>query len=425
MRFAALRARWYKGYLAGGSLMMAGDNAEHAITYWVMWQTFHSPLLAGFAVISHWLPHLLFSIPFGGLADRFDCRRIIQVSCAAFGVASLIWGFLFLTETLQAWHCIVLLLLHGFASALWHPADGVMLYDIVGPRDLTSAVRLMSTGLSLGQLAGPAIGAVMLFTVGPAVGMFINAALYLPFAIYLLVMPLDGHQRRATAGPRLRFREVFGVLRELPRYPSILVVLLLQGAVAVFIGTAIMPLLPEFGELLGLDASGFGYGLLLIATSAGAVAGGLGLEAIGRIRASTRLAIVSTLVFALCIVVFAFSRSFVLTLIVLAISGVASIISSSTSQTVVQLQAPDDRRGRFLGAYGMTSMGLRLGSGVLLGVLATFVGVPAAIAADAMVLAAVAAALLIVVVVWLHRRRDIDPDATVAIEQTGPQPVAE
>lgn len=423
MRFAALRARWYKGYLAGGSLMMAGDNAEHAITYWVMWQTFHSPLLAGFAVISHWLPHLFFSIPFGGLADRFDCRRIIQVSCAAFGLASLIWGFLFLTGTLQPWHCIVLLLLHGFASALWHPADGVMLYDIVGPRDLTSAVRLMSTGLSLGQLAGPAIGAVMLFTVGPAIGMFLNAALYLPFAIYLLVLPLDGHQRRASAGPRLRFREVFGVLRELPRYPSILVVLLLQGAVAVFIGTAIMPLLPEFGELLGLDANGFGYGLLLIATSAGAVAGGLGLEAIGRIRASTRLAIVSTLVFALCIVVFAFSRSFVLTLIVLAISGVASIISSSTSQTVVQLQAPDDRRGRFLGAYGMTSMGLRLGSGVLLGVLATFVGVPAAIAADAVALAVVAVALLVIVVLWLHRRRDIDPDATVDIDETGPPPV--
>ena len=47
VRFAALRARWYKGYLAGGSLLMAGDNAEHAITYFVMWQTFHSPLLAG------------------------------------------------------------------------------------------------------------------------------------------------------------------------------------------------------------------------------------------------------------------------------------------------------------------------------------------------------------------------------------------
>lgn len=425
MRFAALRAPWYKGYLAGGSLLMAGDNAEHAITYFVMWQTFHSPLLAGFAVISHWLPHLLFSIPFGGLADRFDCRRIIQVSCAAFGLASLIWGFLFLTGTLQPWHCVVLLLLHGFASALWHPADGVMVYDIVGPRDLTSAVRLMSTGLSLGQLAGPAVGAVMLFTVGPAIGMFLNAALYLPFAIYLLVMPFNGHQRRANAGPRLRIREVFGVLRELPLYPSILVVLLLQGAVGVFIGTAIMPLLPEFGELLGLDASGFGYGLLLIATSAGAIVGGLGLEAIGRIRASTRLAIVSTLVFALCTLVFAYSRSFVLTLIVLAISGVATIVSGSTSQTVVQLQAPDDRRGRFLGAYGMTSLGLRLGSGVILGLLGSVVGIPAAIAIDATALGLVAITLFVIVVLWLRRRRDIDPDATVVLAETGPQPVSE
>jgi MFS family permease len=405
--------------------MMAGDNAEHAITYFVMWQTFHSPLLAGFAVISHWLPHLLFGLPFGGLADRFDCRRLIQISCAAFGLASLIWGFLFLTGTLQAWHCVILLLLHGFASALWHPADGVLIYDIVGPRDLTSAVRLMSTGLSLGQLAGPAFGAVMLFTVGPAIGMFINAALYLPFAIYLLVMPLDGHRRRATAGPRLKFRDVFGVLRELPRYPSILVVLVLQGAVAVLIGTAIMPLLPEFGDLLGLDAAGFGYGLLLIATATGAVIGGLGLEAVGRIRASTRLAIVSTLVFALCTVVFAFSRDFVLSLLVLAVGGVATIVSSSTSQTVVQLQAPDDRRGRFLGAFGMTSMGLRLGSGVLLGVLGAALGVSAAIAIDATALAVVAVTLLIIVVLWLRRRRDIDPDATVAIGRTGPQPVIE
>ena len=56
MRFAALRAPWYKGYLAGGSLMMGADHVEHAITYFVMWQLFESPVLAGFAVISHWVP---------------------------------------------------------------------------------------------------------------------------------------------------------------------------------------------------------------------------------------------------------------------------------------------------------------------------------------------------------------------------------
>ena len=91
----------------------------------------------------------------------------------------------------------------------------------------------------------------------------------------------------------------------------------------------------------------------------------------------------------------------------------------------MQLDAPESRRGRFIGAYSTMSMGLRAGSGILIGVLATLLGVTAAVAIDAIALLAVAFVLLIIVLVWLHRRRDIDPDATVAIEQTGPQPVAE
>jgi MFS family permease len=404
VRFGALRAPWYKGYLSGGSLLMAGDNSEHAITYWVMWQAFHSPLLAGFAVVSHWLPHLLFSVFFGSLADRFDCRRLIQISLGLFAAASLCWGVLFATDSLQPWHCVVLLVVHGFASALWHPASGVMIYDIVGGNDVASGVRLMATGLSVGQLVGPAVGAAMLFTVGPAVGMFLNVLFYVPFAIYLLVMPLNGHARQHETPPRIGLRDVLSVLRELPRFPTILVVVVLQGAVAMLIGTALMPLFPEFGELLGQDSSGFGYGVLIIAMSAGAVIGGIGMEAIGHIRPSTRLAIISTLVFALAIGVFALSRSYLLSVIMLVIAGVSTIASSSISQTVVQLDAPQARRGRFLGAFGMTSMGLRVGSGVLFGVLGAAIGVPAAVAIDAGILALIAVVLLVVVAAYVRRR---------------------
>ena len=73
-------------YLVGAALMMMADNIEHVITYWVLWQQFHSPALAGFAVISHWLPFLLLSVPFGQLADRYDCRRIIQVGALLFAL---------------------------------------------------------------------------------------------------------------------------------------------------------------------------------------------------------------------------------------------------------------------------------------------------------------------------------------------------
>ena len=353
MRFAALKVRYYKGYLVGGSLAMGADHIEHVLSYLVMWQLFHSPLLAGFAVISHWVPHLFFGVFFGGLAERYDCRRLIQIAQGMFMLASALWGVLILTGTLQAWMCVPLLLLHGFASALWHPADQLMLYDIAGPKDLPSAVRLMATGLNLGMLVGPAFAAVLISipAIGPGWGMFINMLLYVPFLIFLARVPVTGHVREARSTSRLRLREVPGVLREVAGYPSILVVTLLQAAVGLFIGVALLPLLPEFGEVLLGTTEGAGYGALLIAMALGAVTGGIVLEAFGRVKISVRLAIVSTMIFAAAVLVFAFSRSFALSLGVLVIAGFANIISSSTSQTIVQLDAPESRRGRFIGAY--------------------------------------------------------------------------
>ena len=78
--FAALHNRDYRAYFGGWTLTMMGDNIEHVISYWVLFQTFHSPALAGFAVISHWAPYLVLRIYFGALADRYDCRKLIAVS---------------------------------------------------------------------------------------------------------------------------------------------------------------------------------------------------------------------------------------------------------------------------------------------------------------------------------------------------------
>src|SRR5438034_11337046 len=59
---------------------MMADSIEHVISYWIIFQKFHSPALGGFAVLSHWLPFLFFSVYSGALADRFDPRRIIQLA---------------------------------------------------------------------------------------------------------------------------------------------------------------------------------------------------------------------------------------------------------------------------------------------------------------------------------------------------------
>src|SRR5688572_3828377 len=101
--FAALRHRGFRIYLVTTSAAMMADNVEHVISYWVMFEKFRSPALAGFAVLSHWLPFLFFSVYFGALADRFDSRRIIQVAMLVFMRVSFACAVLTYTDTIEVW----------------------------------------------------------------------------------------------------------------------------------------------------------------------------------------------------------------------------------------------------------------------------------------------------------------------------------
>src|SRR5262245_19268335 len=99
-RFAALRIPAYRRYFTFALMSMMADNIEHVISYWVMYQAFHSAALGGFAVISHWIPFLLFSLYTGALADRYHCRRLIPISQPLCMLASIAWGLSFVTGTL-------------------------------------------------------------------------------------------------------------------------------------------------------------------------------------------------------------------------------------------------------------------------------------------------------------------------------------
>src|SRR5919107_3135368 len=95
--FAALQHKDFRAYFVATMLAMMADNIEHVISYWLLFEKFRSPVLAGFAVFSHWTPFLLFAVYFGALADRYDCRRVIQTAQGMYALVSLTWGILFLT----------------------------------------------------------------------------------------------------------------------------------------------------------------------------------------------------------------------------------------------------------------------------------------------------------------------------------------
>jgi MFS family permease len=395
--FAALGHAGFRPYLLYSAVAMMADSIEHVISYWMIFQKFQSPALGGFAIIAHWAPLLLFGVWSGALADRYDPRRLIQLGMALFMVASVAWAVLFLTDTLQMWHAIVLLIVHGFANVFWGPASQVMVHEIVGTTHLQSAVRLNATARYLGLLMGPAVGGALMLAVGPVYGLFFNALIYLPLVLWLWKAPY-GPKFRAGGPAPVRavrgFADIRDTVRDISGNRTLVSMLLLSGGAALFIGNAYQAQIPEFAHDLGYGDAGMTYSMLLAADAAGALIAGLVLESRGLLQPNPRTAFILAMLWCVAMMCFAASTSYPLALALLFAAGFLELSFNAMSQTLVQLEAPAGIRGRVMGLFQMASAGLRTFSGVTVGVMGAVVGIHWSLALSAMVLLVLCGTLL-------------------------------
>ena len=404
----------------------------------MLFQKFHSPALGGFAIVAHWLPSLFFSVYSGALADRFDPRRIIQVGMLCFMAASLCWGILILTDTLQIWHALVLLILHGVASVLWQPSSQMLLHNIVAPQELQSAVRLNASARQLGLLMGPAVGAGLLLLAGPAYGILLNVLVYVPTLWWMWKAPHGSHSRDEESslrgeesrlrnegsrlrneesrlrnegsrlrsegsrprseGSRLRdepgpprvasrgFAEIAATVRDVAGNRTIVSMTLLAGGASLFIGNAYQAQMPEFALDLGHDQADISYSMLLAADAAGALLAGVVLESRGLLQARPRTAFVLAMLWCLAIAGFAAATAYPFALALLFASGFLALAFNSMTQTLVQLRAPAHIRGRVIGLYNMASLGLRAFSGITVGIVGGVIGIHWSLALSAIAL---------------------------------------
>jgi MFS family permease len=386
--FAALHHKDFRAYFFATMLAMMADNIEHVISYWLLYEKFKSPVLAGFAVLSHWTPFLLFAVYFGALADRFDCRKVIQLAQIMYMGVSAAWAALFFTDTIQVWHACILLVIHGMAGVLWGPGSQLLIHDIVGTDQLQSAVRLNSTSRQLGVLFGPAVGGGLMLLLSPSMGLIVNTLIYLPLTIWLLTVPYTGHSREGAAPARraLGWRDAFEVVREVSGNRPIMTMVVLAGCVSFFVGTAFQATMPEFAHDLGTQKADFAYSALLGANAAGAVIGGFLLEGRGWLPPRVQTAMISAVLWCVVITSFALSQNYYLSLALLFVAGILNLTFSSMGQTIVQLLSPPQLRGRLIGLFAMASMGLKAFSGLTVGVLGGLIGVHWSLAASAMAL---------------------------------------
>jgi MFS family permease len=347
--------------------------------------------------VSHWLPFLMFSVASGALADRFDPRRVIQIGMGLFIIASLSWSYFFVTDTLQMWQAMVILVIHGCAGVLWQTPNQMLLYDIVGPSDLESAVRLNAMARYLAVLVGPAVGGAILLAFGPAPGIMLNTVFYLPLVLWLVNAPYGPRFRSGTPAPRRAVRglgDIVQTVRDIKGHSVVVSMTLLAGAASFFVGNAYSSQMPGFANDLGHGDPGVSYSVLLAADAAGGLLAGIVLEGRGLLPPRPRTAILLAMLWCAALAIFSLAKNYPLALGFLFAAGFLELSFNAMAQSLVQLNAPPDQRGRVIGLFNMSSLGLRAFSGISVGLLGSMIGVHWSLALSALATMAIAGALL-------------------------------
>jgi MFS family permease len=169
----------------------------------------------------------------------------------------------------------------------------------------------------------------------------------------------------------------------------------LAGLSSLFVGNAYQAQMPEFAAVFGSAQDEITYSVLLTANAAGSVLGGFGLEALAFFqRPRIRTAVLLALLWGASIFVFAVTPVYALAVLALLLGGALNIGFSSMAQAYVQLEAPPSRRGRVVGLFSMSSNGLRVGSGVTVGILGAAIGIHYSLALSALAFIVAGLALL-------------------------------
>jgi len=164
---------------------------------------------------------------------------------------------------------------------------------------------------------------------------------------------------------------------------------LLAGAASFFVGNSYQAQMPGFAQDLGHGDPGVTYSMLLAADAAGALIAGFALESLGVLRTGTRTALLLAIAWCTALAGFALSRSYPLALALLLLAGFFELSFSSMAQALVQMNAPAAIRGRVIGFFNMSALGLRAFSGITVGIIGTLVGIHTSLAGSALAVFAI------------------------------------
>ena len=362
--FRSLSVRNYRLYFTGQVISVSGTWMQTvAQSYLILFSLHGTGVDVAIAVALQFVPMLFFGT-FGGLmADRLDKRKVLYATQSSAGVLALVLGLLVVSHSVLLWQVYLVSGLLGVVNLFDNPARQTFVSEMVGRDLLPNAVSLNSVLMNSARVIGPAIGGVLILTLGVATCFMVNAASYVAVIVALYLMRVSELYRkpgvaRAKGQVRAGLRYVWttGDLR------SPLIAMAIVGVFA-FNFTVTLPLLAKFTFHGGAGV----YSSFLAAMGVGAVMGGLFTAHRG--RPSTHLLAVIGVLFGALILAVSLAPTRLVAMLLLVPMGAASIAFVATNNATLQLRADPNMRGRVMSLNAIAFLGSTPIGAVVLGLI--------------------------------------------------------
>ncbi|RYY27915.1 MAG: MFS transporter [Sphingomonadales bacterium] len=362
-------------------LSSIGTQVQSVGAAWTMTMLTDSPGKISLITTATALPMLLFAVPSGAIGDMFDRRRVLIVAQIIMLTAASILALC----TLAGWTTPLLLIsctfIIGCGFALNAPSWQAMVRELVAPAEVPAAIAINSVAFNVGRIGGPAIGGIIVGTLGAGTAFVVNSISYVALVVVLL-------RWRRTAAPQLLPREPFisaiGSGLRYARHSHVVRRILWRDVIFGISSAGVLALLPLI-SLQRMGGGPFGYGLLLSALGIGSIVGGLAATPIRIAIGAPAMVRLAMAVSVLATALLAFAQQPWICWIGVFGAGWSTIVLLSTFSAAIQLSIPNWVMGRVLSLHQMALFGGLAAGSVLWGQVAARLSVELAIAGSALV----------------------------------------
>lgn len=369
--FRALRHRNYRLFFGGQTVSLVGTWITRIATSWLVYRLTGSVLLLGVVGFFSQIPTLVLSPLSGVLVDRWNRHRVLVVTQVLSMLQSFALAGLAFADIITVRDILLLQLAQGIINAFDTPARQAFVVEMVEDRaDLPNAIALNSSMVNLSRILGPSIGGIIIAAVGEAWCYFIDGVSYIGVIASLVAMRVTPRVMPTVKTSVLE--DLTAGFRYVTGFPPIRSALVLLALVSTM-GMPYTVLMPAVARgALGGDSHTLGF--LMAGAGVGALGGAFYLASRRTVLGLGRLMAAAACTFGVGLVLFGFSRSFVLSLLIVPVVGGGMMVTMASTNTILQTIVEEHLRGRVMAFYAMAFLGTAPIGSLMAGVVADRIG---------------------------------------------------